>query len=665
MATPMLEGEDRAHLDRAVAQMRAGQFTAARAVLEILADRYPDAIDVALVLGSALLRMNDPLTALPQFQRVRVQAPSLGLAALNEGLCLRALDRLPEATAAFAAARAARPGDGLAAYHAIKTLVEMDNLEDAIAVHADASASLVDPEYLPSLASALLPEVPRSLADMQRMRDAYERAIESLGVPRGTVDEHKLLATAGAFFAAYQGVSNRRTQQLIADYYAALCPSLTSPVARAAKPEGRIRIGFVSTHFYNHTIGKLTRGLIAGLDREKFEVFVFSTRSAEDEIGRYIAGRCDRFSVLPRDLAAARTMLADAAPDVLFYPDIGMEPLTYFLAFARLAPVQCVTWGHPVTTGIPAVDYFISSMDLESPDPAVAEAEYSEELVRLSVPPTYLHPVQESSREAAPDLSFARDATRYVCVQQAMKFHPDFDRILIEILRRDPTGVLILLDLVPALTARLRARLSHLGPDVASRIHFLPRLGQAGFLELLKAAHVVFDTTHFSGGITSAEALGLGKIVVTLPHPVLMAGRVTYAYYRQMDLDAAVARDANDYIAKAVRFGHGRFVPRKRRTADRGTARPVVRTGHRRGRSGIVFRGRAGSGACRYGFTLREPLRFLRAVLPYSERGPESGAPSIESRSDRSTSQSRMPSLAPSAQLRRPAPRLQREGRRA
>ncbi len=40
--------------------------------------------------------------------------------------------------------------------------------------------------------------------------------------------------------------------------------------------------------------------------------------------------------------------------DILFYPDLGMTPLTYFLAFARLAPVQCVSWGHPVTTGIPA-----------------------------------------------------------------------------------------------------------------------------------------------------------------------------------------------------------------------------------------------------------------------------------------------------------------------
>ena len=50
------------------------------------------------------------------------------------------------------------------------------------------------------------------------------------------------------------------------------------------------------------------------------------------------------------------------------YLDVGMDPMTYFLAFARLAPVQCVTWGHPVTTGVPNMDYFISS-DLLEPLP--------------------------------------------------------------------------------------------------------------------------------------------------------------------------------------------------------------------------------------------------------------------------------------------------------
>jgi predicted O-linked N-acetylglucosamine transferase (SPINDLY family) len=220
-----------------------------------------------------------------------------------------------------------------------------------------------------------------------------------------------------------------------------------------------------------------------------------------------------------------------------------------------LAPVQCVTWGHPVTTGIPAIDYFISSRDLEADEAVRAQDHYSERLVRLNALPTYLYPVPDSAADMCPDLSFARGRTIYTCVQHPLKFHPDFDRTLIDILRRDPNGILILLDLYPHLTERLLARLTRGGSEVRARIHILPRLAPGAFFELLKASHVILDTFPFSGGVSSAEALGLGKIVVTWPHPDQMPGRVSYAYYRQMGLDVGVARDLDHYVDIAVRFG--------------------------------------------------------------------------------------------------------------
>ena len=62
--------------------------------------------------------------------------------------------------------------------------------------------------------------------------------------------------------------------------------------------------------------------------------------------------------------------------------------MSYALAFSRLAPVQCVTWGHPVTTGIPTLDYFISSDLLEADG---AEDHYTERLVRLKTLPIYYY----------------------------------------------------------------------------------------------------------------------------------------------------------------------------------------------------------------------------------------------------------------------------------
>ena len=43
------------------------------------------------------------------------------------------------------------------------------------------------------------------------------------------------------------------------------------------------------------------------------------------------------------------------------YTKVGLDPVAYFLSFARLAPVQMVWWGHPDTSGVPSLDYFVSS----------------------------------------------------------------------------------------------------------------------------------------------------------------------------------------------------------------------------------------------------------------------------------------------------------------
>ena len=54
--------------------------------------------------------------------------------------------------------------------------------------------------------------------------------------------------------------------------------------------------------------------------------------------------------------------------DVLHFPDIGMEPFSYFLGFARHARLQCAFWGHPDTTGLPHMDLFLSSAALDTAD---------------------------------------------------------------------------------------------------------------------------------------------------------------------------------------------------------------------------------------------------------------------------------------------------------
>jgi predicted O-linked N-acetylglucosamine transferase (SPINDLY family) len=78
---------------------------------------------------------------------------------------------------------------------------------------------------------------------------------------------------------------------------------------------------------------------------------------------------------------------------------------------------------------------------------------------------------------------------------------------------------------------------------------------QDGFLKLLQASHCILDSLYVSGGMSSAETLGVGKAVVTLPHASRAVGRVTYGYYRQIGVTECIAQSPADYVAIALRLG--------------------------------------------------------------------------------------------------------------
>jgi predicted O-linked N-acetylglucosamine transferase (SPINDLY family) len=294
------------------------------------------------------------------------------------------------------------------------------------------------------------------------------------------------------------------------------------------------------------------QGMIAQLSRETFSVTVLSIGEHHDELAEAIRKSADEYVVLPTTPKRAREIVAACKLDVLFYADIGMDAWSYSLAFNRLARVQCVTWGHPVSTGIPNIDYFISSELLEPDD---ADGHYTENLVRLAGLPTYYYrPAAPAQSRDRASYSIPEGGHLYLCPQSLFKFHPEFDVLLKEILRRDPQGRLILVEgIEPAWTEKLRDRFRQNLGLAADRVQFLPRQGRDEFLNLMRLCDVMLDPLHFGGGNTTYEALALGVPIVTLPSPY-MRGRVTAACYRKMGLDDCIAGSPREYVDLAVRL---------------------------------------------------------------------------------------------------------------
>jgi hypothetical protein len=97
------------------------------------------------------------------------------------------------------------------------------------------------------------------------------------------------------------------------------------------------------------------------------------------------------------------------------------------LASQRLAPVQCVCWGHPQTSGFPTVDHFLTSDAME---PADGAAHYTENLVRLPgisiwYEPTAFAPVSIDRAE----LGLRSDAVLFWSAQALFKYQPQYDDV--------------------------------------------------------------------------------------------------------------------------------------------------------------------------------------------------------------------------------------------
>jgi predicted O-linked N-acetylglucosamine transferase (SPINDLY family) len=203
-----------------------------------------------------------------------------------------------------------------------------------------------------------------------------------------------------------------------------------------------------------------------------------------------------------------------------------MDPFCYFLAMGRLAMHQACTWGHPVTSGIHGIQWYLSGdvMDREG-----NEAHYTEDLYRLPLPSIhYQQPSLEKRGEVDPQL--------VLCPQSLFKLHPDFDAVILGILERVPEAHFGLLK--PEQSSRMEVlcrRLEKKKPEITKRIRWFPSQERNAFLGMLAGASFLVDPFPFGGGNTTLEAIGVGTPVLTVPSSFLR-GRLSLAWIETLDL---------------------------------------------------------------------------------------------------------------------------------
>jgi protein O-GlcNAc transferase len=547
-----------------------------------LSPGFPEAL---LNMGNAFQNLGRNDEAIDYYQQALRQRPKYMMALGNLGAILKKLGRLDEAIEVLSRAVRFHPDEfrahlGLASVLWEKGLADatergfrkalelspasLDAVEglasflqeygrfgEAMAVY-DQFLRLEPGNLAARLGQAcLLPVIPASEEEIISTRMAMRERLAAIGDGKPVQDPSREINRRN-FYLAYHEMDDLELQRMTADAFLRACPDLAWTCQPKVSGDGRIKIGILSRYLRQHTIGKLMIGLIEQLDRRRFHVTLCRLFPASDPLAARLDAAVDEVVAIPSRLDAAREKVAECGLDVLFYPDIGMDTLTYFLAFSRLAPVQVVSWGHPDTTGIPNMDYYLSAKALE---PAGAQSHYSERLIQLEHHlPTYYLPVQR------PEGAFGHDAhglnpddNLYVCPQSLFKLHPSFDPVLGRILDRDPRARIVLISGTrSSWEDLLRSRFARAFPEHADRVVFLPSLPHEEFLRLLIAADAVLDSVHFSGGLSTYETLAMGVPVVTWPG-AFMRDRVSYALYSILGVGDMIATDADSYVDLALR----------------------------------------------------------------------------------------------------------------
>lgn len=426
---------------------------------------------------------------------------------------------------------------------------------------------------LKSFNVSILPILYKNIQEIEFYRDRFTKLLANLtNNERPQTIEQVNESSDGIdqkanFYLAYQGKNDLLLQKQYADYvhsllkfkYPQWCQDKSiSPDLNSRK----IRVGFISLKL--NGLGQFYLDWLKFCDKDKFETYVYDLSGEE---GKKPSAFAYQFKIhsqhiwysLPgQRLADICQQVASDQLDILIFPEIGLDPIITPLSCLRLAPIQCTTWAHPVTSGSPTIDYFLSS---ELMEPANGDEHYSEKLIRLpNIGFSINRPCLPSPEKQRQDFGLREDGILYWCCQSLFKYLPQHDYIFSAIAQHSSRFQFIFLDcyLGPIITEHFKKRLDkafvEFGLDYQQYCIFLPRLIQKEFVRVTQLADVFLDCLSWSGGFTARDAITFALPVVTRPSEV-MRGRHSYGILHMIGVTETIAQTESEYIEIAVRLG--------------------------------------------------------------------------------------------------------------
>lgn len=322
-------------------------------------------------------------------------------------------------------------------------------------------------------------------------------------------------------------------------------------------PKNKLRIGIISNHIFQHSVwDALIRGWVEHLDRDRVLLVIFSKFSKKDAATDFASSTKTELVKCDGSLVNWVNAIRSSSIDALIYPEIGMDRITLKLASMRLAPIQIASWGHPETTGLPTVDYYLSADLLE---PENSDKYYTEHLVKL---PNLGCCIKESKVEPTAfnleKFGIDKKQPLFVCPGTPFKYQPDHDEIFVDIAKRLGKCQFLFfsyrtIHLTELLKRRISQQFSRSGMEFDDYCTFLPWQPKSSFYSIMKQADVFLDTIGFSGFNTAIQAIECDLPIVTREGK-FMRGRLASSILKRIGLNELVAKDEADYVSLAVKL---------------------------------------------------------------------------------------------------------------
>jgi predicted O-linked N-acetylglucosamine transferase (SPINDLY family) len=499
-----------ASYDLATLLIARNELRQAVPLLRVVLARKPDFVEARAALFHVLNTQGDLSGAAAELETVLRQRPDWADALHNYGLVLKQLKRLGESESAFRRAIASDPGHCRAYLMLGSVMLGQCRTDEALALYRTAR------ERCPG-------DFDLASAELFALNSADQ------------ISDDALFAKHVAFGARIEKAHPPRFQ----------------PFRNVRDSGRRLRIGYVSGDFCYHVVTLFMIPVLERSDRSAYEVFCYSTGDRVDDLTRQLSERADVW----REAASMSALeLADLINrdgiDILV--DLAGHSGTPQLAVftQQPAPVQATWLGYLNTTGMTRIQYRIS--DRHADPPRLTDAYHTETLVRLPHSQWCYRPfISAACAEAPPCMR--NGYVTFGSFNQALKLSRAVRRLWTEILTQLPASRLLILGLEKGRAQDdLLAELADAGVD-AARITILPYVSLQDYFRWFDSVDIALDTTPYSGGTTTCDALWMGVPVVTAPGP-RPSSRSAASILMTVGLAEWVASSAEEYVGRAVDF---------------------------------------------------------------------------------------------------------------